>query len=534
MNRKIVFCAILILFLAETLLSPDLRSIQSDIQGATNPSLKSLASSYENVTTHQGDLIIDGTQTFVIENCTYIETGNIYVRDWAKLIVRNAELQVSVDVEFNESSEADFDNVSLTTGGYTFFKGSSKVNINALVTVESPGISFFDSCDANIQNSNIGQAFIFIFYARTPRIKFNDSSIEFLSLRFTYGLLVNVTDLIPGNCMLDLQEKVQILGTLLDISFNNTYVHNWGLEGYYGYEMNILNSTLGRLFINVQGLVVTLDNLKQQYYEYERVGQIVLNNTDLTGRPGGFGIRIDSPFSLPTDILQPSVVTILDSTVDLLPEENPSILVRNSKIGLLYAAGQFYGTLCFEGEGNRWTAATILNSDFHVSGNVSFNDWNGIEWDASDVTREYDVIATDSYGRLFSDASSTLYTKEDTAVWNGTTDIQGRADFNLTFADNNYTDTWSLNVSKEGFYNETMDIGFLSDTPVSIVLTEKIPGDLNLDREVSLADLVLLAQAYGSKPGDSNWNPNADINGNGIVDLADLVILAQHYGQHYP
>jgi hypothetical protein len=61
-----------------------------------------------------------------------------------------------------------------------------------------------------------------------------------------------------------------------------------------------------------------------------------------------------------------------------------------------------------------------------------------------------------------------------------------------------------------------------------------IPGDINGDFQVSLSDLVLLANAYGSKPGDTKWNPNADINGNNIVDLSDLVLMAIHYGQHYP
>jgi parallel beta-helix repeat protein len=62
-----------------------------------------------------------------------------------------------------------------------------------------------------------------------------------------------------------------------------------------------------------------------------------------------------------------------------------------------------------------------------------------------------------------------------------------------------------------------------------IIIT--IPGDLNGDFKVSLVDLVILAQAYGSKPGDSNWNPNADIDDNGIVRLSDLVTLAQDYGR---
>jgi hypothetical protein len=69
-------------------------------------------------------------------------------------------------------------------------------------------------------------------------------------------------------------------------------------------------------------------------------------------------------------------------------------------------------------------------------------------------------------------------------------------------------------------------------TDGTILIT--IPGDINGDLKVSLADLVLLANAYGSKPGDVKWNPNADLDDNKIIGLSDLVILANHYGQHYP
>jgi hypothetical protein len=61
-----------------------------------------------------------------------------------------------------------------------------------------------------------------------------------------------------------------------------------------------------------------------------------------------------------------------------------------------------------------------------------------------------------------------------------------------------------------------------------------IPGDLNGDFNITLADLTVLAYAYKSTPSSVNWNPNADIDNNGIVNLADLVTLATHYGQHYP
>jgi hypothetical protein len=62
-------------------------------------------------------------------------------------------------------------------------------------------------------------------------------------------------------------------------------------------------------------------------------------------------------------------------------------------------------------------------------------------------------------------------------------------------------------------------------------LTVTIPGDINGDGKVNLQDLVLLANAYKSKPGDANWNPNADIDGNNIVGLTDLTNLAINYNR---
>lgn len=58
-----------------------------------------------------------------------------------------------------------------------------------------------------------------------------------------------------------------------------------------------------------------------------------------------------------------------------------------------------------------------------------------------------------------------------------------------------------------------------------------IPGDINADGKVSLSDLVILANAYGSRPGDIKWNFKADLSFNGNIDLPDSVILADHYGQ---
>jgi hypothetical protein len=57
-----------------------------------------------------------------------------------------------------------------------------------------------------------------------------------------------------------------------------------------------------------------------------------------------------------------------------------------------------------------------------------------------------------------------------------------------------------------------------------------LPGDLNGDNQISLADLLLLLKAYGSTPNSSDWNPVADLNCDGQVSLTDLLLLLKNYG----
>lgn len=54
-----------------------------------------------------------------------------------------------------------------------------------------------------------------------------------------------------------------------------------------------------------------------------------------------------------------------------------------------------------------------------------------------------------------------------------------------------------------------------------------VMGDADLNGEVSIGDLIQLAQNY-QKPG--GWY-EGDFDGDGMVDMGDLTILAEHYGQ---
>jgi hypothetical protein len=70
-----------------------------------------------------------------------------------------------------------------------------------------------------------------------------------------------------------------------------------------------------------------------------------------------------------------------------------------------------------------------------------------------------------------------------------------------------------------------------SDTTTPVSFDTLREGDANNDDATSLADYALLYAAYGSAPGDINWNDNCDFNRNGAVDLGDYALLYTNYGQ---
>jgi hypothetical protein len=55
-------------------------------------------------------------------------------------------------------------------------------------------------------------------------------------------------------------------------------------------------------------------------------------------------------------------------------------------------------------------------------------------------------------------------------------------------------------------------------------------GDLDGDNDTDHSDLGALLSAWGSQPGDPNWNGNADLDGDGEVGHSDLGILLADWG----
>ena len=55
-------------------------------------------------------------------------------------------------------------------------------------------------------------------------------------------------------------------------------------------------------------------------------------------------------------------------------------------------------------------------------------------------------------------------------------------------------------------------------------------GDIDRNGVVDMRDLAVLARAFGSYPGASNWNPKADLNQDSVVNMRDAAILLDNFG----
>jgi len=88
--------------------------------------------------------------------------------------------------------------------------------------------------------------------------------------------------------------------------------------------------------------------------------------------------------------------------------------------------------------------------------------------------------------------------------------------------------TLTLSVSRyiEGISSFSFDI--------LISGSDHILGDINGDGIVDVFDFIIVAAAFGSKPGDSKWNPDADLNSDGLIDIFDVEAVAKNFGKTEP
>jgi alpha-tubulin suppressor-like RCC1 family protein len=90
--------------------------------------------------------------------------------------------------------------------------------------------------------------------------------------------------------------------------------------------------------------------------------------------------------------------------------------------------------------------------------------------------------------------------------------------------------SYSVRIKGSRWLAKTVSID-ASNGDVTGLTATLLPGDVNNDNTVNIADLGLLADAFNTTSSSGHWNANADLNCDGMVNIADLGLLADNFGK---
>jgi hypothetical protein len=482
-----------------------------------------------NEIVHEGDLIVGENRTFLIENCTFTVEGIVVVRDNATLTVRDAQLNVSActlagmviarnngalimeggelnlhchvdtgkssparicDVDVTDTATLKIENTKFSSklGSIKIrVKRKGKVILSSIGTCEG-SINAFDDSAVSIRESLIFS----IKLSGNSSCVVQDTDIQYFSgsERFTasfYNSTIGGIHFIFGSSSKAVIEKLlQGFHRYWDIHANLT------VEGVE-YNMTLHDTTvtgllrLGSVF-NSTGMELHVFNQNLWSADIGKNSELDILNCTIKylfcGRPD-------------------SVYSIVDSEIDrLILGDNAFVSISETRIEQVELS-HFKGALvCDNVTLNKSLEVEfgVTGSQFYLCGglrfgaNFSTNEgqiYEGPSYRVNftspiqkfEITRGYQVV-TRQDRRPLENVQLSLYNEENQLIWEGTTDGNGEAEFNMTYYRNwilppgyyhtNHTNTFRL-IAAHGQNNYTTELGLLSDTPITFNFPKSRP-----------------------------------------------------------
>lgn len=416
---------------------------------------------------HKGDITLEGGDFLILENGKFSQFGNIYVKDRARLLIRNAELKISRHekllnhwgIELSGNAVLDVSNSKLLPGEGALFivnaRDSAKVKMK-----DSPTklhlFQMFDRAKAEVDHSEIiGEIGGLVSASGGASITIANSKIGAVSLDIPKDAMFEASGLGTGFFKdWNLQRDTKVSGIDYNIILRDTelvpdrigpgpFERGWPVFIDSGANVKITDSQLRKVVIELHDEKAEFSGLVTEKPTNFHYRDIAIENVSVMGQWGIF-------------LHGSSDVVVRDS------EDFWTFIFDDSRLRLInthmdeFDPRDFRGELIFENSSWDTAAEIIKNNDFTMSGSLEIGEIGGMSWENSKVTRKYGVIGKPN--------SQLTLTKDNQSVWSGVADENGRAEFELRFDDANFNDTWQI---KDTFGNER-EITFFSNTPVNM------------------------------------------------------------------
>ena len=190
----------------------------------------------------------------------------------------------------------------------------------------------------------------------------------------------------------------------------------------------------------------------------------------------------------------------------------------------LSTINQLLGTQTYPMEDIELAYKKMMEFDEHMTGGAP---WPGLM--TSEETQRQNEILCGYASTAYNKTTEVLDTALETLAGNVRSDNQSIIVFNpLSW---NRTDIVKAELSNELFSQPFNLIDSETGLPVPYQKLSDVLGDIDYNGIVDIVDIVIVALAFGSKPGDPNWNPDADLNNDDLVDIVDIVLVAIDFGE---
>lgn len=438
-------------------------------------------------TVHEGDLVIGGRETRLIEDEKFYQKGNVYVRDRATLIIRNSEFMMArgavptVHVYFFVEPQA-----KLIIESSRIYPPPPTVVEHRLICMMNRGevrmtdspttIHYFDmSAGAQFTMANSEMVYTIggLLQVTGGITTVTDSTLGALGLSVPAGAHLDVTGLQSGVYFdyWDVHEMIPDADydlvlertTILKDDFTGELEHGPYERGWIFFldpdaHIRISDSELRKVFLEVRNDTAEFQDLRAGVPSSLTYRDIVLTDVIVMGQ---------WPFTIMN-----SDVTITNSNYLFLQPSGFSTVKLIDSHMVEFIPRDFFGTMIFEN--GLWTnAGEIIGgvphhsmaNDFVIKGSLRIEGVReNLQWKNARVTREFDVIVTDGHGGPVSGVVIKVGGKAYV------TDDAGKTKFNIVFDEANYNRPTTVEVRRSGRLIKQQEIDFFTETPIRIVV----------------------------------------------------------------